>query len=305
MCGNPCCRRSTADQALTVVPTGSPMMTRRRLPRRAQVEHDDRQLVVHAEGNRGRVHHLQPLAQDLQVGNLLELRSLGVEHRVGGVDAVDLGALEDHVRLHLHRPQGRRGIGGEVRVAGARGEDHDPALLEMPHRTAADERLGNRAHLDRRRDAGHDADVLERILQRERVDHRGQHPHVVRGRAVHAFGAGRQPAKEVAAADDDGGLDPELLDLADLFRNLRGDRRVDPERLFAHQGLTREFEQNATERGLGHIRLIISETCSAPTCAAQSISACTRPPSVGLRAGECATRHSGHKKRADGAGRLP
>ena len=36
-------------QAVTREPTGSPMMVRRRLPGRPQVEDDDRQAVVHAQ----------------------------------------------------------------------------------------------------------------------------------------------------------------------------------------------------------------------------------------------------------------
>ena len=67
--------------------------------------------------------------------------------------------------------------------------------------------------------------MLERVLQRQRVDHRGEHAHVVGGRAVHALGAGREAAEQVAAADDDGGLHAELLDLADVLGDLRGDGR--------------------------------------------------------------------------------
>ena len=77
------------------------------------------------------------------------LRGGGVEHRVGGVDAVDLGALEDHVRPHLHRAQRGGGVGREVGIAGAGGEDDDAPLFEVADGAAADERLGDRAHLDR------------------------------------------------------------------------------------------------------------------------------------------------------------
>ena len=97
-----------------------------------------------------------------------------------------------------------------------------------------------------------DVDVLERVLQRQGVDDRGEHAHVVGGRAVHALGARRQAAEQVAAADDDGDLDAELLDLADLLGDLRGDRRVDPERLLAHEGFAGEFEEDAAIDGRRH-----------------------------------------------------
>ena len=77
------------------------------------------------------------------------LRRVWVEHRIGGVDAVDLRALEDDVGLHLHGAQRGRGVGGEVGVAGAGGEDDDAALFEVADGAAADERLGDGAHLDR------------------------------------------------------------------------------------------------------------------------------------------------------------
>ena len=45
--------------------------------------------------------------------------------------------------------------------------------------------------------------LLERVLQRQRIQDGGEHAHVVGGGAVHALAAGRQPAPDVAAADDD------------------------------------------------------------------------------------------------------
>src|SRR5689334_20819728 len=40
---------------------------------RAQVEHHDRQLVVHAQGDGRGVHDLEPLLEDLQIRDLFEL----------------------------------------------------------------------------------------------------------------------------------------------------------------------------------------------------------------------------------------
>ena len=95
-----------------------------------------------------------------------------------------------------------------------------------------------------------DADLLERVLEREGVDDGREHAHVVGGRTVHALRAGRQTAEQVAAADDDGGLHAELLDPADFAGDLRGDGRIDPERLFAHERLARELEEHAAVDGI-------------------------------------------------------
>ena len=83
----------------------------------------------------------------------MNLVAVGIEHRVGGVDAVDLRALQDHVRLHFHRAQRGRRVGGEVGIAGAGGEHDDAPLLEVADGAAPDERLGDGAHLDGRHHA--------------------------------------------------------------------------------------------------------------------------------------------------------
>ena len=59
------------------------------------VEHDDRHMVILAKAERGGVHDLQPLGKRLGVGDALVARGGRVLHRVGGVDAVHLGRLED------------------------------------------------------------------------------------------------------------------------------------------------------------------------------------------------------------------
>jgi hypothetical protein len=125
--------------------------------------------------------------------------------------------------------------GGEVGVAGARGEYDDTALLQVADGAPPDERLGDRAHLDGSEHARGHAVLLERVLQRERVDDRRQHAHVVGGRAVHAARAGRQATEDVAAADDDGGLHAERADFGDVLGDAGGDRGIHTVGLVAHQ----------------------------------------------------------------------
>ena len=133
--------------------------------------------------------------------------------RVGAVDALDavLGH-QDRLGVDLDRAQRGGGVGREERVAGAGREDHDAALLEVAHRAAADVRLGDLGDRDRRLHADVDAELLERVLERQRVEHGREHPHVVGGRAVHARGRARHAAVDVARADDDRDLDAALVD---------------------------------------------------------------------------------------------
>jgi hypothetical protein len=153
---------------------------------RGDVEDQDRQVVVHAQGHRGRVHDLEPPIEHFHVLELVELDGVRVGDGVLVVDAVHLGRLHDALTAGLQRAQGGGGVGGEVRVAGAGGEDDDAALLEVTDRSAADVGLGDVLHLDRRHHAREDAVVLEVVLQREPVHDRREHAYVVGLRPVHA-----------------------------------------------------------------------------------------------------------------------
>src|SRR5436190_6313078 len=64
-------------------------------------EHRDRQLLVAAQRERGRVHHLQVAHDRLVEGELRVALRARIALRVGGVDAVDLGRLEHHLGAHL------------------------------------------------------------------------------------------------------------------------------------------------------------------------------------------------------------
>ena len=58
---------------------------------------------------------------------------------------------------------------------------------------------------------------LQSVLQHYGIHHGGQHADVVGRRPIHLAGALRNPAKDVAPADDDRDLHAEFMDLLDLF----------------------------------------------------------------------------------------
>ncbi len=99
-----------------------------------------------------------------------------------------------------------------------------------------------------------DAVLLERVLQGQGVDHRRQHAHVVAAGAIHAARAGGQAPEDIAAANHDGRLDTEVLDVFDVPGDLGGDGRVDAVLLLAHQGFARELQEDAFVGGVGHGR---------------------------------------------------
>ena len=86
--------------------------------------------------------------------------------------------------------------------------------------------------------------ALERILEGEAVHHGRQHADVVAGRAVHAARRGGQAAEDVAAADDDADLDAQGVDLGDLARDERAERRVHAVLAIAEEGLAGQLEQD-------------------------------------------------------------
>ena len=87
----------------------------RERPGSVNAEHNDRQMVFPRQADRGGIHDLEVVRQDVEVGQLLVAGGALHLARIGGVDAVDLGALQQRVALHLRRAQGRRGVGGEER----------------------------------------------------------------------------------------------------------------------------------------------------------------------------------------------
>ena len=182
------------------------------LPSTAVVEDQDRQVVFHAVGDGRGVHDAQVAVADFFVGELAEQRGGRVFFGVGGEDAVDARGLHEDVGFELHRFLGGGRVGGDERRAGAAGEDHDAAFFEVAACAAADVRLGDAVHANGRHQPRLAAERFERVLQREAVDHRGEHAHVVGRGFLDAGVAGGElgAAEDVAAADDDGDLNAEL-----------------------------------------------------------------------------------------------
>ena len=92
--------------------------------------------------------------------------------------------------------------------------------------------------------------MVERILYGEAVHDGRQHAHVVAGRAVHALRAGRQPAEDVPAADDDRRLDPLRDRVGHLPGDLPHDTGIDPVLGLAEQCFAGQLQEHPA-RGRG------------------------------------------------------
>ena len=71
------------------------------------------QLVFHAHGDGGWVHHFQAQVDGFDVSSVRQISRLGVLLGVAVVDAVHLGGFDQHIRVDLHGAQGSGRIGGE------------------------------------------------------------------------------------------------------------------------------------------------------------------------------------------------
>src|SRR4030095_6583155 len=82
---------------------------------------------------------------------------------------------------------------------------------------------------------------------------------------IHSARARRDPAENVAAANDDRCFDAQALNVSHVHCDSTGDGRVDPELLVSHQSLTGELEELAfvdgglrgSNNGVGRHRLAI------------------------------------------------
>ena len=81
--------------------------------------------------------------------------------------------------------------------------------IKMCIRDRADIGLGKFLHFDGRLYAGGDAQVFQRVLQRQRVDGGRQHPHVVGVDAIHAYA--NPSAPYIARAHHDAQLDAQII----------------------------------------------------------------------------------------------
>ena len=86
----------------------------------AEVEHQDRHVVLHALGDRLGVHHPQVLPQDVLVAQLAVEHGVRVLLRIVAEDAVHAGGLQQDVGVEFQGPLGGRRVGGHERAARAR-----------------------------------------------------------------------------------------------------------------------------------------------------------------------------------------
>jgi len=139
-------------------------------------------------------------------------------HGIFIIDAVDFGGFNDGVAFEFHAPQGGGRVGGEIGVGGATPDDDHAARFQVLDSPRLGEVFADGLHADGGQHLGAHAVVLQRRLERQRIDDRGQHAHLVALDTVEAFLGPRHAAEDVAAADDDAYLHAACGRCLDLLR---------------------------------------------------------------------------------------
>ena len=160
----------------------------------------DRDAVVHAEGECGRVHHLQATLDRLEVGELGQELGIRVELRVAVVDT-------DAVLRHQDRlGAGLRGLEAPAAVfivknncfPAASGEDRDPSFLDLGlahQRSTARQPLRPRSRTWRESQRS-GARRLHALDGREEIEHITRHPRSPH-HPVHPSSRGLHPANDL------------------------------------------------------------------------------------------------------------
>ena len=136
-----------------------------------------------------------------------------------------------------------------------RGKNHHAALFQVAHGAAADEGLGHLMHFDGAQQPRQHALLFERVLQRQPVDHRRQHAHVIAGGAVDRKRFLARPAENVSAADDDGHLHAQVVHFLHFAGNAVDGFGVDPKSLRTLERFAGKFQNNASVNGAGVVLL--------------------------------------------------
>src|ERR687892_585343 len=121
------------------------------------------------------------------------------------------------------------------------------APISSARSAAADVRLRDLRHGDRRLDPRVHAGALERVLERERVQEGRQHSRVVGRRPIHPLGGRRHAAIDVPGPDDDRELGSGLVDGVYLAGDRLDGPGIDPVFPPAEKRLPGELEQDPVE----------------------------------------------------------
>ena len=179
--------------------------------------HDTQWHVMVATQDQGRsIHDIESLVQCLIISQSLIQSSGWILHRVGSVDPIHLGGLDQQFGIDLDGSEAGRRIGGEEGITGAGREDDHPTFFQMPYGAAADVILAHLVNLE----CGHDPDwatvIFQCVLHGECVEDGRQHSHIVAGDPFQSFACRLCTANDVATPHHQPDLNAGIAELGNL-----------------------------------------------------------------------------------------
>lgn len=206
---------------------------------------EERELLVFGERERALVHDAEILSERHGTGNGIVADGVRIFRRILVVHAVDLSTLYEDVAMELERPEYRGGVGREIRVSRTSNRDDDTAVGEMFDCAALDEKLAYAIDFERAHDAHFPSVTFYRVTERDAVDNRREHSHVVTLRAVETLRRHGRPTKDIASADDDDDLFSGIRERHDFFRKRVEELDVDSVAYGTLEGFAGKFEKEA------------------------------------------------------------
>jgi hypothetical protein len=239
-----------------IVPTASFYV-----PGLQKIEHLKGKIVIPAHGDRCCIHYFKVFRQHFCITYFFIFNSISVLYRIGVVNTIHLGRLEQDIGPDLDGAKGRRSIGRKIGVARSGSKDDHPPLLQVADCPPLDVWFGNRFHFDSRLQAGIDVQVFQGALECKTVDHRREHAHIIGGGSIHPAATRIDAAKDISATNDDPKLHPDHRDITDFGGHDIHDLGIDAKGSFTRKGFTAQFQQYPPIVRLIHL----SYFCSSPS----------------------------------------
>jgi len=211
-------------------------------------KYDYRNSVLPRKREGGCIHDRKIFGNGFIMCQFLVARRGRIAFRVRRIDSIHLRRFHNKVAGKLGAAQGRPSIGRKEGIAGAAGQNHDPAFAKMMQGRLARIGLAEGGHRQGGKGSCRLALFFDRIFEGERVHHRRQHADRIGTGAFDTLVGAFDTAKKIPASDDDRDLDAARRRALQIRRDPGERILVKTMTLRAHQGFAGELDDNAPPR---------------------------------------------------------
>jgi len=219
-----------------------------------KVENQDRQVVIAAQANRGRVGDLEITGQDIVIGQARESARLWIASRIAVVHAVNGLRHENDLGTHLKSTLSCGGVGRKIWSTKAGAENDNATFLQVSHGSPGHVGFGYLSHRDGSLHPSVKALLFAEVLQCQAIHDGAKHAHVVGPTALHAPLGQFSTTKVVATTDYNGDLSSARNDPCDLTGNGVHDIGINAEFATTSESFAGQLQQHPTPATRGRFR---------------------------------------------------